>query len=106
MTTWFVSRHPGAADWAAAQGLRVDQHIAHLEPSQISAGDTVIGTLPVNLAASVCQRGAQYVNLSLDVPVQWRGRELSAQELQACNARFEAFTITAKPTLNSKEHTL
>ena len=98
MPTWFVSRHPGAVDWAAQQGLHVDRHIAHLDPDQIEQGDTVIGTLPTHLAANVCQRGARYINLSLDLPAQWRGRELSAQDLQACNARLESFTITPNPT--------
>ncbi len=97
MTTWFVSRHPGALDWAAQQGLRVDKQVSHLEPTQVQAGDTVIGTLPVNLAAVVCQRGALFYNLSLDLPAHWRGRELSAEELHQCKARIERFDIKAQP---------
>jgi CRISPR-associated protein Csx16 len=100
MTTWFVSRHPGAMDWAEQQNLHVDRHIAHLDPAQVEQGDAVIGTLPVHFAYKVCQRGARYINLSLDMPAQWRGRELNAQDLQACNARLESFTITANPNPN------
>jgi CRISPR-associated protein Csx16 len=58
MTTFFVSRHPGASAWAACQGLAVDRLVAHLDPAEVGAGDTVIGTLPVNLAAAVCGKGA------------------------------------------------
>jgi CRISPR-associated protein Csx16 len=93
MTTFFISRHPGAKVWAAEQGLRIDQHLTHLDTARIQRGDTVIGTLPVHLAAAVCSQGARFFNLSLDLPAQWRGRELSADELRQCQARLESFDI-------------
>jgi len=93
MTVWFVSRHPGAVDWAKTQGIAVDRWVAHLVLSKIEACDTVIGTLPVQLAAQVCAKGARYLNLSLDLPLSWRGRELSVEELSAVNARLEEFEI-------------
>jgi len=93
MATWFISRHPGAIDWATNQGLPIDRHVSHLDPTQVQTGDTVIGSLPVHLAAAVCQRGARYLNLSLDLPEHWRGRELSADELRQCKARLEGFDV-------------
>jgi len=93
MTTWFVTRHPGAVEWAERQGLKVDRQVAHLDPAQVAPGDTVIGVLPVHLAAAVCERGARYMHLSIDLPPELRGRELSADELERCNARLEAFTV-------------
>ena len=93
MTTWFISRHPGAIKWAGQQGIAVDRQIAHLDVKDIQAGDTVIGTLPVNLAAAVCARQATFINLSLDIPEPWRGRELSAEELLQCKARLEEYQI-------------
>jgi CRISPR-associated protein Csx16 len=57
MSTWFITRHPGAIAWAMRQGLAVDRQLPHLDPEQIAPGDTVIGTLPVNLVARVCARG-------------------------------------------------
>lgn len=33
MTTFFVSRHSGAVEWAARQGIRVDKLVAHLDPA-------------------------------------------------------------------------
>ena len=92
-TTWFVSRHPGAVEWAARRGLIVDRQIAHLEVGEVKPGDTVIGTLPVNLAAEVCWRGARYLNLSLDLPESARGRELTADELERFGARLEPFFV-------------
>lgn len=94
MTTWFVSRHPGAVEWARRQGLVVDRWAPHLSIGEVRGGDVVIGTLPVNLAAEVCDQGARYLNLSLDLPEGWRGRELSAAELGQAGARVEEFVIT------------
>lgn len=94
MTTFFVTRHPGAIEWAQRKGLHVDRQITHLDPETILPGDTVIGILPVHLAAQVCARGARYLSLALDLPSDARGRELSADELEACGARLEAYEIT------------
>lgn len=91
--TFFLSRHPGAIEWARRRGLVVDQWLAHLDVAQVQPGDTVIGTLPIHLAAQVCARGGRYLHLSLDVPPQWRGRELTADELEAAGARLEGFRV-------------
>lgn len=93
MTTWFVSRHTGALEWAARQGLLIDRFATHLDPVEVKAGDIVIGSLPVNLAAVVCQRGARYLNLSLALPAELRGKELSADQLEKLGARLEEYRI-------------
>lgn len=93
MTTYLMTRHPGAIEWAARQGVQVDQLVMHLDPALIQSGDVVIGTLPVNLAAEVCSRGGRFFNLTLDVPPQARGRELTADDLDAFCARLEAFEV-------------
>jgi len=95
MTTWFITRHPGAIEWAARQGIPVDRLIAHLDTAQVHPGDTVIGTLPVNLAAGVCARGARFFNLSLNLPPEARGQELSADDLERYSARLEEYSIEA-----------
>lgn len=93
MTVWFVTRHPGAVEWAARHGIQWDKHAAHLDPREIAAGDTVIGSLPINLAAEICNRGARYFNLSLNLPAHLRGRELSVDELESCQAKLEEYYI-------------
>ena len=93
MTTWFISRHPGAVEWASRQGLAVDQYAAHLDPAQVQPGDTVVGSLPVNLAAAICEHGARYFHLSLELPAWLRGRELSADQLNALRARLEEYRV-------------
>lgn len=93
MSVYFISRHPGAIEWAARQGLAVDECVAHFDVARVRAGDVVIGSLPVNLAAEVCARGARYLHLSLELPVDLRGRELSADDMHALGARIEEFMI-------------
>jgi len=91
--TWFVSRHAGAIGWAKRQGLVIDRWVAHLDPAAVGARDTVIGTLPVNLAAEICKRGARYLHLSVPVPLASRGRELSPEQLLAACAVLRAFRV-------------
>lgn len=93
MTTWLVTRHPGALDWLLAQGFTEIEHVPHLDPAVVAPGDRVIGTLPVHLAGAVCERGARYFNLSLDVPETLRGRELTAAQLVTYGARLEEYAI-------------
>lgn len=93
MTVFFISRHPGASEWATRQNIKVDQLISHLDPADIRPGDTIIGTLPVNLAAEVCSRGGRFFNLSLDLPPEARGMELSADEMEKYGARIEEFFV-------------
>lgn len=93
MTTWFVSRHAGAIEWAARQGLAVDRLVHHLDPDQVGGGDTVMGSLPVNLAAAVCQRGARYLHLSMALPPDLRGKELSADQLEQLGASVQEYRI-------------
>ena len=95
MTITFVTRHSGAADWAREEGLwPADARIvADFDPQSVSPGDLVIGTLPAQLAAGVCERGARYQHLSLDLTAELRGKELTAADMRACNARLEELFI-------------
>ena len=94
MTTYFITRHQGAAQWAAQQGFKIDQVLAHFDPKTTQKGDRVLGTLPVNLAAEVCRRGGTYFHLTLDVPPEYRGKELSPQQMSQFGAQLQAFYIT------------
>lgn len=93
MTTYLVSRHPGAIEWFTKQNMQIDVYQMHLDPSIIKADDTVIGNLPINLAASVCQKGARYLHLSINVPFEMRGKELEAENLEKFGACLEEYQV-------------
>lgn len=92
MTTYFVTRHTGASDWAQKHGVTA-RIVAHLDPETIAAGDTVLGTLPVHIAAEICARGARYFHLILELPEAMRGQELTAQDMTRLGARLAEFYI-------------
>ena len=93
MATHFVTRHCGAREWARSRGLPVDYWVTQLDVSAVEAGDIVIGTLPVQLAADVNSCGARYLHLSLDLPATLRGTELSAEQMNQVGARLEEYRV-------------
>lgn len=93
VAAYFVMRHRGARVWAAEEGIIVDEAIEHLDPRKLQAGDIVIGSLPVNLAAEVCARGGRYLHLTLEVPPEWRGVELCAEDMRQFGARIEEYGV-------------
>ena len=94
MSTIFVTRHAGTKAWVERQGFSVDAIVEHLDISTIVPGDTVLGTLPVHVAAAVCDRGGRYFHLSMDVPATRRGTELSPEDMRTFRARVEEYAIT------------
>jgi len=96
MKTIFVSRHPGAAGWAAAHGFADVEVVTHFVPSGEAV--RVIGTLPVQLAAAVFEAGGEYHHLTLTVPAEMRGTELSAAQMDQCGACVERFYVVSEGT--------
>ena len=93
MAVYFVTRHAGAKQWAALQGIQCDVCVPHLDPVLVQQGDVVIGTLPINLVAIVCEQGGRYLHLSLELPLEARGKELSPSDLQKYGAKLEEFVV-------------
>jgi len=91
MTSYFVTRHKGAVAWAKARGIAAE-HVTHLDVETICPGDIVLGTLPVSLVAEVCARGGRYLHLTMEMPPEDRGRELTAKDMDAFGVRLEEFT--------------
>lgn len=90
---YLVSRHPGAIVWCQRQPLAIDAILPHLDPALISAGDQVIGTLPLPMVAEVQRRGARYLHLSVPIPPELRGQELSADQLDKLGASLTEYQV-------------
>lgn len=100
MTTYFITRHLGALGWAKQNGVDFDVHLTHLNDDMpLKAGDVIIGTLPINIIAQINAMGVRYIHLSLAIPPQLRGVELSAKQLDECQASLEEFTATKLTTI-------
>lgn len=94
MAVIFVSRHPGAREWMRRQPMRVDRWVSHLQADEVERGDTVIGVLPMHLAAQVCAKGARFLAMELDLPAQCRGQELSSEMLDGFECRLQEYVVT------------
>lgn len=94
MTTYFITRHTGALDWAQANGVHFDVHLPHLlNVDELQSEDVIIGTLPINIISQINELGVRYIHLSLDIPPQLRGVELTVEQLNECQATLEEFYV-------------
>lgn len=104
MTTYFITRHMGAVDWAVSNKVMFDVHLTHLlSLDELQAGDTIIGTLPINIVAQINAVGVRYVHLSLQIPPHLRGVELSQEMLDECGASLEEFVVERRGTYPPNE---
>lgn len=95
MTTYLITRHLGAVDWARKQGVYFDVHVTHLcSVDHFQKGDVVLGTLPVNMVYQLNCQGVHYMHLSMKIPEHLRGVELSAEQLGDCEAELLEFAVT------------
>ncbi|MBY6283263.1 CRISPR-associated protein Csx16 [Neisseria sicca] len=93
---YFVSRHQGAVEWIQHQTeWKVDCFLPHLDTVKIEAGDVVLGTLPLHLAAEVCKKGAAFYFLQLPQKLQLRGSEYSVDEMNGMGACLRRFDVRA-----------
>lgn len=100
MTTWFVTRHQGAVEWARRKGIvqgdspgAEERLVDSIEARDVARGDQVIGTLPVHLVAEICARGGRYFHITMNVPVEWRGRELTPEDMDTFGAQCQEFIV-------------
>jgi len=94
---YIVTRHIGAVEWLQSKGIN-GKVVAHLDPDILQPQDCVYGNLPMVLAWKICQMGAHYHHISIVVPEQMRGRELTAQEMSEVGARVDRFFVSREGT--------
>ena len=57
----------------------------------VKQSDRVLGTLPINLVAEVNACGGDYLHLTLELPSDRRGKELTADDMREFAARLEPY---------------
>lgn len=94
---YLVTRHPGALQWM--QRLlpgKAAKAMTHLAPDFApSRGDLVLGVLPPRWVERIARAGAQAWVLEVDLPVEMRGRELTAADLDKQKARLVRYDARA-----------
>ena len=89
---FIVTRHAGAQRWLAMRGIQGELH-PHFDTAQVKPGDQVVGTLPIPLAADVVERGGVYFHLDLRVPPEYRGKELTAEDMDRFGAKITGYVV-------------
>lgn len=84
-----VTRHPGAVEWLARLGID-GPVIEHASPADVR-GKIVVGVVPLYLAALAYE--VWVVDLP-HLPAEWRGRDLTADEMDQAGARLTRYRVT------------
>lgn len=88
-----VTRHAGAVEWLKRKGI-VGEVLEHVDSARQVAGFHVFGNIPLHFAGE-----ASRLTL-IQMPERSkenRGKELSADEMEACGAYLQTFVVTAFP---------
>lgn len=82
-----VTRHPALVEFLAEQGVE-GELISHATPEQVR-GRRVFGVLPMSLAA-LCET---FTEVSLVVPQELRGKELTLEEIKGLNPTLNTWVV-------------
>jgi len=85
---WCVTRHPGALAWLHGEGVRPHRVVAHLALESVLPGDTVVGVLPLALAADLSNHGVRCLHIELPMQAADRGQELDAATMRRRGAKL------------------
>ncbi len=108
---YIVTRHQRALEWAKqekvippGEEVKTIDHLTEEMMEGISYHDTVIGAVPVAVDSieRICDKGAYYYHLVMDVPPEARGKELGAEEMRAYHARIERYLVLKWPFLDRR----
>lgn len=102
--TLFVNRNAGAQDWAQKNGFAAAKIVESFVPDMVEAGDTIVGTLPLPLAAAVHAKGASFIALTMKpVPAELRGTPLSAEQMDELGAAVQPMTVEVVDIVPTKK---
>lgn len=88
--TIIITRHNGLVDWLSQRGI-TGTVIASATPDDVR-GKHVIGALPLHLAALAID----ITTVDYNCPMDLRGKDLSAQQLDDLGAVLNTYTVMRK----------
>lgn len=85
-----ITRHQGLVDFLLEQGHEFGLVISHVTAPAVLDGKDVIGVLPVHLAA----RCETFSELTLEIPAELRGVDLSRDQVAEFQRGIRTYKIT------------
>jgi CRISPR-associated protein Csx16 len=73
------------------EGLQVDRVVEHLDVQLVKPGDRVIGSLPVDMVATLNAKGVRYFHLVLPMPHNMRGQHMSSDLMRSLGAKIQEY---------------
>lgn len=94
-----ISRHQTTINWLLNKlscHAEVYQHLDEHVYASLHAGDKVIGNLPLEWIARLCQSGIEYWTVSLNYTnhAHLRGKELDIESFIALTPKVERYQLT------------
>ena len=100
MKVLIVTRHTATVEWIKSTLLPTDEVsvVVHYAPGMEDSFDYVVGILPMNLVADMYVHNPQirYYQVVMDVPEEYRGKELTIEQMDAFNARFVHYYVEVR----------
>ena len=97
-----VTRHKALMDYFKQIGVSFDELYTHIEADQaekLLKGKTVVGVLPHYLSCLA----SEYTELSLDIPKELRGKELSIEQIAQCKPKLKTYKVYDSKKLEELE---
>ena len=90
-----VTRHNATVEWLKSTMLDDDVIVvtAHYTPRLAEGFDYVVGILPIQLVAELCAEGIRYYQVTMDVPEEFRGKELTVEQMDQFGARLVQYNV-------------
>jgi len=90
-----VTRHAGAQEWLARQGItaEVRKHLTLVDISHAPKGTTFIGVLPPAMVAEITANGHQFIALDINVPRELFKVEMTADMMEELGAKLQGYKV-------------
>ena len=89
-----VTRHTATCNWLKTQLEGHALHFtAHFSHEMAEGFEVVVGILPINLVADLNALGIRFFMVTMDVPAELRGKELTEEQMVECNVKLEQFSV-------------
>lgn len=99
---YLITRHISSYQWLKKAISEPCIQMDHLNnPDIIYPGDIVIGNLPIRLISNICNRGARFIHLQIDICEPLRGQELTYNQLLRLKPRLVEYTASYVRNINT-----